>query len=86
MQSFTHLLIEGRNKRSNTIKPYADTHEILDIVEGFSHLHFNYQMFPPIRIRTKPQIFILRKNLSDKKVPPHGTMKIRMPQKKKHSR
>lgn len=86
MQSFTHLLIEGRNKRSSTIKPYIDSHEILDVIEGFSHLSFNYQMFPPIKMKTKPQVFILRKNSTEKKVVVHGTTKVRLPQKKKHSR
>lgn len=86
MNIFTHLLVEGRSRYSNTIKPYLDTHEILDVVDGFSHLVFDYHVFPPVKIKTKPQIFILRKNYEDRKSKPYLTTTVRLPQKKKQSR
>lgn len=63
MMSFSHLLIEGRNKYSPTVKPYLDTtHRIVEIIEGFSHLSFSYRSLWPITIKTKPLILILKKN------------------------
>ncbi|XP_071450807.1 dol-P-Man:Man(7)GlcNAc(2)-PP-Dol alpha-1,6-mannosyltransferase, partial [Hetaerina americana] len=61
MMSFTHLLIEAKSKYSLKLKPYSKTHSILDSVDGFSQVNFNYNSFPPIRIRTRPQIFILKR-------------------------
>ncbi|XP_049828553.1 probable Dol-P-Man:Man(7)GlcNAc(2)-PP-Dol alpha-1,6-mannosyltransferase [Schistocerca gregaria] len=63
MMHFTHLLIEAKSKYSPNLKPYIKTHEILDSVEGFSQIMFNYNIFPPIKIKTKPMIFILKKKL-----------------------
>ncbi|XP_037072614.1 probable Dol-P-Man:Man(7)GlcNAc(2)-PP-Dol alpha-1,6-mannosyltransferase [Pollicipes pollicipes] len=59
MHSFTHLLIEAKSKRSTSLKPYLDTHMILGSVDVFSHIQFNYAVFPPLRLRTRPAIFIL---------------------------
>lgn len=61
MMTFTHLLLEAKSKYSQNLKPYSRTHDILDSVEGFSHIAFNYNTFPPIRIKTKPMIFILKR-------------------------
>lgn len=61
MMTFTHLLLEAKSKYSQNLKPYSRTHNILDSVEGFSHITFNYNTFPPIRIKTKPVIFILKR-------------------------
>jgi alpha-1,6-mannosyltransferase len=61
MMTFTHLLLEAKSKYSQNLKPYSRTHDILDSVEGFSHINYNYYNFPPITIKTKPMIFILRR-------------------------
>jgi hypothetical protein len=37
-----------------------DTHDIVAHIEGFSHIRSSYNHFPPIRIRTKPCLFILK--------------------------
>lgn len=37
------------------------THDILDVIEGFSGITFNYNTLPPIKIKTKPSIFILKR-------------------------
>lgn len=68
--TFTHLLLEAKSKYSQNLKPYSRTHDILESVEGFSHIAFNYNTFPPIRIKTKPMIFILRRKdaYSDEKL------------------
>lgn len=33
----------------------------MSTVPGFSHISFNYNTFPPIKIKTKTQIFLLKK-------------------------
>ncbi|KAK2587490.1 hypothetical protein KPH14_003192 [Odynerus spinipes] len=66
MLQYTHLLIEAKSKYSPNIKPYLKTHEILDSIEGFSHITLNYNMLPPIRIKTKPTIFIMKRKANIK--------------------
>ncbi|CAL7948554.1 unnamed protein product [Xylocopa violacea] len=61
MLQFTHLLMEAKSKYSPNIKPYLKTHDILDSVDGFSHITFNYNILPPIRIKTRPIIFIMKR-------------------------
>ena len=61
MLQFTHLLMEAKSKYSPNIKPYLRTHDILDSVDGFSHIALNYNMLPPIRIKTRPIIFIMKR-------------------------
>ncbi|XP_053970627.1 probable Dol-P-Man:Man(7)GlcNAc(2)-PP-Dol alpha-1,6-mannosyltransferase isoform X1 [Hylaeus volcanicus] len=61
MLKFTHLLMEAKSKYSPNIKPYLKTHDILDSVDGFSHIALNYNMLPPIRIKTRPIIFIMKR-------------------------
>ncbi|KAL0270183.1 UNVERIFIED_CONTAM: hypothetical protein PYX00_007672 [Menopon gallinae] len=61
MMQFTHLLLEAKSKYSQNLKPYSKTHEILESVDGFSQISLNYKLFPPIRIKTKPMIFILKR-------------------------
>lgn len=43
------------------MKPYLKTHDIIDSIDGFSHIGLNYNRLPPIRIKTKPSIFILKR-------------------------
>lgn len=63
LMHFTHLLVEARSKYSLNLRPYLQSHEILDSVEGFWHISFNYNNFPPIQIKTRPHIFILKRKL-----------------------
>lgn len=55
------MLMEAKSKYSPNIKPYLRTHDILDAVDGFSHISLNYNMIPPIKIKTKPTIFIMKR-------------------------
>ncbi|XP_023246974.1 probable Dol-P-Man:Man(7)GlcNAc(2)-PP-Dol alpha-1,6-mannosyltransferase [Copidosoma floridanum] len=62
MLKFTHLLKEARSKYSPNIKTYLKTHYILDSIDAYSNIEFNYNfVLPPIRIKTKPAIFILKR-------------------------
>lgn len=74
MLQYTHLLIEAKSKYSPNIKPYLKTHEILDSIDGFSHITLNYNMLPPIRIKTKPTIFIMKRKANIKYDP--GKVKV----------
>lgn len=66
LQDYTHLLVEAKSKYSPTIKVLSQTHNILDSVESFSQIAMNYKLIPPVKIKTKPAIFILeRKSFRD---------------------
>nr|CAG4641628.1 EOG090X04MD [Eurycercus lamellatus] len=60
LRMFTHLIVEAKNKHAYSLKPYIQTHEILGSVEGFSQIRSTYNSFPPIRIKTKPCLFLLK--------------------------
>lgn len=61
LQQYTHLLIEAKSKYSPSIKSFTQTHVVLDSVDTFSHVAVNYKLIPPVRIKTRPAIFILEK-------------------------
>lgn len=60
--AFTHLIVESNNRDNEEMMPYRQTHSIISIVPGFSHITFNYNKFPPVKIKTKTQLFVLKKN------------------------
>lgn len=57
---FSHLIVDAKSKHSYSLRPYLETHEILGFVEGFSHIRSSYNNFPPIRIKSKPCLFLLK--------------------------
>ncbi|XP_047033738.1 dol-P-Man:Man(7)GlcNAc(2)-PP-Dol alpha-1,6-mannosyltransferase [Helicoverpa zea] len=61
LQDYTHLLIEAKSKYSSNLKSFASTHSILDSVESFSQVAMNYKLMPPVKIKTKPALFILER-------------------------
>lgn len=67
MYEFTHLIIEGKSKFSTNLKPYTATHDVMDTIEAFHEISFNYFQIPPVKIQTKPVLFILKrkKNYED---------------------
>lgn len=70
MMEFTHLLVEAKSKYSSNLKPYSTSHDVLDVIDGFSHISFNYNLLPPIKIKTKPAIYILQRkeDVSNKRI------------------
>ena len=56
----THFIVDAKNKHAYNLRPYVDTHEILAHVDGFSHIRSSYNSFPPIQIKSKPCLFILK--------------------------
>lgn len=61
MYQYTHLIAEAKSKFSSNLKPYAATHDIIDTIEAFHQLSFNYFTIPPVKIKTKPVLFILKR-------------------------
>ncbi|CAK9822153.1 Probable Dol-P-Man:Man(7)GlcNAc(2)-PP-Dol alpha-1,6-mannosyltransferase [Anthophora retusa] len=80
MLRFTHLLMEAKSKYSPNIKPFLKTHDILDSVDGFSHIALNYNMLPPIRIKTRPIIFIMKRKSNIKYDPKKAKLQINFKQ------
>lgn len=68
MQSFTHLILEGKSMHSSSFVPYRDTHEVIGAAEGYSHVRFDYSSFPPVRVRTRPRVLILRRKWTPTKI------------------
>lgn len=61
ISKFTHLIIEARSKYSKNLRPFFKSHDVIDSIEGFSHLHINYQYFPPFKLKKKPILTILQR-------------------------
>ncbi|XP_045502748.1 dol-P-Man:Man(7)GlcNAc(2)-PP-Dol alpha-1,6-mannosyltransferase [Colias croceus] len=62
LQGYTHLLVEAKSKYSPSVKAFAQTHSVLDSIDSFSQIAMNYRLIPPIKIKTKPALFILERN------------------------
>ncbi|XP_066249704.1 dol-P-Man:Man(7)GlcNAc(2)-PP-Dol alpha-1,6-mannosyltransferase isoform X1 [Euwallacea similis] len=58
---FTHLIEEGKSKYASNFKILAATHDIIDTIESFHQISFNYFTIPPVKIKMKPVLFILRR-------------------------
>lgn len=61
MYQYTHLIVEAKSKFSPNLKPYLNTHEIIDYIEAFHHVSFNYLTIPPVKVKTKPVLFLLKR-------------------------
>ncbi|KAI8425231.1 hypothetical protein MSG28_007035 [Choristoneura fumiferana] len=61
LQEYTHLLIEAKSKYSPNLKTFTYTHKVLDSIDTFSSVSINYKLLPPIRIKTRPALFILER-------------------------
>lgn len=68
MHSFTHLLVEGKSMHSSSVVPYRETHELVTAVEGYSHVRLNYAAFPPVLVRTRPRVLVLRRRATPTEV------------------
>lgn len=61
LQDYTHLVIEAKSKYSSNLKSFSQTHSILDSIESFSQVSMHYKIMPPVKIKTKPALFILER-------------------------
>jgi alpha-1,6-mannosyltransferase len=63
LMSYTHLIVGSSSRDNEEMLPYRHTHSVISTVPGFSHVWFNYNTFPPLKIKTKTQIFLLKKHV-----------------------
>ncbi|XP_045465263.1 probable Dol-P-Man:Man(7)GlcNAc(2)-PP-Dol alpha-1,6-mannosyltransferase isoform X2 [Harmonia axyridis] len=68
MYEFTHIIAEAKSKFSPNLKPYTFTHDVIDAIEAFHQVSFNYLTVPPVKIRTKPVLFILKRKSNFKEM------------------
>lgn len=61
MYEYTHIIAEAKSKFSPNLKPYTFTHDIIDTIEAFHQVSFNYLTIPPVKIKMKPVLFILKR-------------------------
>ena len=61
LHKFSYLIMEGQHKYSLDMKPFLETHQFLAEIYSYAGIKFNFTIFPPISIQTKPSIFILKK-------------------------
>lgn len=61
LMPYTHLLVEAKSKYSSQLKDFSKTHVILDSAETFSHITINTKLLPPVKIKTRPAIFLLER-------------------------
>ncbi|KAG7298077.1 hypothetical protein JYU34_018847 [Plutella xylostella] len=61
LMPYTHLLVEAKSKYSSQLKDFSRTHVILDSAETFSHITINTKLLPPVKIKTRPAIFLLER-------------------------
>lgn len=65
---FTHLIEEAKSKYASNLKVLAATHDIIDSIDSFHQIAFNYLTVPPVKIKTKPVLFILKRRDNYKEV------------------
>uniref|UniRef100_A0A2M4ADK4 Mannosyltransferase n=1 Tax=Anopheles triannulatus TaxID=58253 RepID=A0A2M4ADK4_9DIPT len=61
LHRFDYLIAEARDKYSDNMRLLLQTHEILEFVECFSSIGLQYKSALPVKIKTKPCIFIMRR-------------------------
>ncbi|KFB34980.1 AGAP000102-PA-like protein [Anopheles sinensis] len=58
---FDYLLTEAQDKYSDKMRLLSQTHEIIEFVECFNSIGLQYKSVLPVKIKTKPCIFIMRR-------------------------
>ncbi|ETN63789.1 glycosyltransferase [Anopheles darlingi] len=61
LHRFDYLIAEARDKYSDNMRLLLQTHEILEFVECFNSIGLQYKSALPVKIKTKPCIFIMRR-------------------------
>lgn len=63
LHEFKYLLVEAKDKYAPEMRLLTQTHEILEFIECYSNIGLQYDAIIPIKIKTKPCIYIMeRKN------------------------
>ncbi|XP_053678840.1 probable Dol-P-Man:Man(7)GlcNAc(2)-PP-Dol alpha-1,6-mannosyltransferase isoform X2 [Anopheles nili] len=61
LHRFDYLLTEAQDKYSDKMRLLGQTHEIIEFVECFNSIGLQYRSVLPVKIKTKPCIFIMRR-------------------------
>uniref|UniRef100_A0A182W406 Mannosyltransferase n=1 Tax=Anopheles minimus TaxID=112268 RepID=A0A182W406_9DIPT len=61
LHRFDYLLTEAQDKYSDKMRLLSQTHEIVEFVECFNSIGLQYRSVLPVKIKTKPCIFIMRR-------------------------
>ncbi|XP_058826431.1 probable Dol-P-Man:Man(7)GlcNAc(2)-PP-Dol alpha-1,6-mannosyltransferase [Topomyia yanbarensis] len=61
LHRFDYLLTEARDKYSDEMRLLSQTHEILEFVECFNSIGLQYRSVLPVKIKTKPCVFIMHR-------------------------
>lgn len=61
LHQFHYLLTEARDKYSDEMRLLSQTHDILEFVECFNSIGLQYKSVLPVKIKTKPCIFIMQR-------------------------
>lgn len=64
MLNFTHLFIEAESENDARLQPYNSTHRIQYYVKAYNGIYLSRTMFPLLKIKLIPKIFILKKNIN----------------------
>ena len=59
MLQYSHLLLGADDE---VLDVYKETHIVLSIIYGFSSVHIDRSLFPPLQIKMLPKIMILERN------------------------
>ncbi|XP_055587620.1 probable Dol-P-Man:Man(7)GlcNAc(2)-PP-Dol alpha-1,6-mannosyltransferase [Uranotaenia lowii] len=63
LHRFDFLITEARDKYSDEMKLLYQTHDILEFVECFNSIGLQYKSILPVKIKTKPCIFIMQRRV-----------------------
>lgn len=61
LHRFDYLLTEARDKYSDEMRLLGQTHDILEFVECFNSIGLQYKSVLPVKIKTKPCVFIMQR-------------------------
>jgi len=61
MLQFTHLLVETRTAGLDSLSYYKDTHQVEDVIHGYSSIQLSRHSIPPVTVLTEPKIYLLKR-------------------------
>ncbi|XP_053689696.1 probable Dol-P-Man:Man(7)GlcNAc(2)-PP-Dol alpha-1,6-mannosyltransferase [Sabethes cyaneus] len=61
LHRFDYLLTEARDKYSDEMRLLGQTHEVREFVECFNSIGLQYRSVLPVKIKTKPCVFIMQR-------------------------